>query len=284
MNPILGPLIVFLASAAICTPLFAQEEAASRRASIERRVASVQTLIESSSAAREVEKSGRSDALTRRSQARESVRLAREALESGDLTSASSLAEDATKHLIAAARLARDEAVHADETGGDLRVRMDSARALLAALRRIGTEKAAPDAAQLAPRIESLLAEAQSHVDAGRIAPARPLAEQAYLLAKAGVTAMRGGDTLVRSLKFTSKEDEYHYELDRNETHAMLLTLALKQQPFGLSEGLERSRALRRDAEAKAARGGHAEAIRLLEESTRELVRGIRAAGLYIPG
>lgn len=262
----------------------AQDEAASRRASVERRVVSVQTLVETSSAAREVEKSGRSDALARRSQARESARLAREALASGDLPSASSLAEDAAKHLIAAARLARDEGAHTDESAAELRLRMDSARALLAALRRIGAEKSSPDTAGLAARIEASLAEAKAHADAGRTADARPLAEQAYLLAKAGVTAMRGGDTLVRSLKFESKADEYQYELDRNETHAMLLALTLKNQPFGMSEGLERSRSLRRDAEAKAARGEHAEAIRLLEESTRELVRGIRAAGLYIPG
>jgi hypothetical protein len=261
----------------------AQDEA-SQRASVERRVLSVQTLVETSSAAREVERSGRSDALARRSQARESARLAREALASGDLPSASSLAEDAAKHLIAAARLARDESEHADEGSAELRVRMESARALLAALRRIGAEKSAPDTAQLASRIEASLAEAKTHAEAGRIDAARPLAEQAYLLAKAGVTAMRSGDTLVRSLKFESKADEYQYELDRNETHAMLLALALKKQPFGMSEGYERARSLRRDAEARAARGEHAEAIRLLEESTRELLRGIRAAGLYIPG
>ena len=256
-------------------------------ASVERRIASVQTLVESSSAAREVEKSGRSDALARRNEARQSARLARAAYEAGDLPAASVLAEEAARHLIASARLARDQAAHADDGRRDVAGRIESARALVAAMRRIAPEKSARDVPEMAARIDKLIAEAQTQLDAGQVAAARSPAEQGYLLAKAAVMAMRGGDTLVRSLKFASKEEEYLYELDRNETHRMLLTLALRRRgedPFAMSEPLERSRALRRDAEAKAAARDHPEAIRLLEESTRELVRAIRSAGIYIPG
>ena len=264
----------------------AQEDAQTQRASVERRVQSVQTLVESSSAAREVVKSGRADALMRRNQARQAARLARAAYDTGDLQSASALAEDATRHLIAAARLARDEP-HPEEGARELAVRMDSVGALLAALRRIAEEKNARGTPQVAARVETLLAEAKALASAGRIAEARPLAEQAYLLAKAAVTAMRSGDTLVRSLKFATKEDEYHYELDRNDTHRMLLGLFLKrlgEEASPRSEDLKRSGALRREAEERAARREHAEAIGLLEESTRLLVRTIRAAGVFIPG
>lgn len=267
-------------------PVYAGQTEQTYRASVERRVQSVQTLVESSSAAREVERSGRPEALMRRNQARQAARLARAAYDTGDLKSASALAEDATRHLVAAARIARDEA-HPEEGSRELAVRMDSVGALLAALRRIAKEKQANGTAQVAARIETLLSEARAHVAAGRIAEARPSADQAYLLAKASVTAMRGGDTLVRSLKFTSKEEEYHYELDRNDTHRMLLGLFLKRQGREASpptEDMQRSAALRREAEAQAARREHAGAIGLLEESTRLLVRTIRAAGIYIPG
>jgi hypothetical protein len=50
-------------------------------------------------------------------------------------------------------------------------------------------------------------------------------------------------------------------------------------QPF-----VDRSAVLRADAEAQARRGDHAAAIKVLEDSTRELVRAIRAGGIYIPG
>jgi hypothetical protein len=41
---------------------------------------------------------------------------------------------------------------------------------------------------------------------------------------------------------------------------------------------------LRGEAEAAAARGELPAAIKGLEDATRELVRAIRAGGLYIPG
>jgi hypothetical protein len=95
----------------------------------------------------------------------------------------------------------------------------------------------------------------------------------------------------VRSLNFASKEEEYHYEIDRNDTHLMLIKVlveekraanpALDQQVGGF---VTKARELRNKAEAAAGHKDHAEAVKLLEESTAELVRAIRNAGIYIPG
>jgi hypothetical protein len=41
---------------------------------------------------------------------------------------------------------------------------------------------------------------------------------------------------------------------------------------------------LREDAESAAGEEQYEEAIELLEESTKELIRAIRSAGVYIPG
>ena len=279
-------LLLLAACAAPLRPALA-DDAQIERASVERRIASVQTLIETSSAAREVDKSGRSDAIARRNEARQSARLARAAFDSGDLRAASSLADEAARQLMASVRLSRDETLEADETRREVEGRMRSARALLAAMRRIGAEKRSADVPQLAARVERLLGEAQGALDGARPQGARDPAEQAYLLAKASVMAMRGGDTLVRSLSFASKEEEYLYELDRNDTHQMLLRLALSRRgedPFAISQPLEHARQARAQAQALAARGEPAGAIRLLEESTRELVRAIRVAGIYVPG
>jgi len=54
--------------------------------------------------------------------------------------------------------------------------------------------------------------------------------------------------------------------------------------PAGMQAFTDKAAALRADAEAQAKRGDHAAGIKLLEDSTRELVRAIRSGGIYIPG
>ena len=47
---------------------------------------------------------------------------------------------------------------------------------------------------------------------------------------------------------------------------------------------VSKAAALREDAEVAAGKEEYVEAIELLEESTKELIRAIRSAGVYIPG
>ena len=47
---------------------------------------------------------------------------------------------------------------------------------------------------------------------------------------------------------------------------------------------VERAAALRREAEGQARDGRHDAAVQTLEASTGELLRAIRAGGLYVPG
>ena len=91
----------------------------------------------------------------------------------------------------------------------------------------------------------------------------------------------------MRSLHFANKEEEYHYEVDRNDTHRMLVTVLLSDKPAasaGVQPLVQRAAQLRLQAEAAATRSEFSAAIEILEESTRELVRAIRGAGVYIPG
>jgi hypothetical protein len=55
----------------------------------------------------------------------------------------------------------------------------------------------------------------------------------------------------------------------------------LDQQVQGF---VAKAKELRTQAEAAAAKRDHAQAVKLLEDSTVELVRAIRNAGIYIPG
>jgi tetratricopeptide (TPR) repeat protein len=247
------------------------------RVQVERRAQSVGTLIESSSAARQIEGSGVLAARERRDNARLIHREAVIALQSGDLVNAAKLLDQSAKEMMVGVRFAKPEQVAGEKNKLDFAARLESTRALLAAQQRITREKSAGAEAQEATRtIERQLGDAQSLAAQSRYEEARPVLDRAYLTARVSIESMRRGDTLVRSLNFASPREEYDYEVDRNETHRMLIT--------DIQAFTEKAAVLRRDAQARAAQGDHAGAIKLLEDSTRELIRAIRVGGIYIPG
>lgn len=275
----------------VCAALVCAGAAAAQdRAQVERRLQSVGTLIETSSAARQIDASADPQAMDKRSEARALHRRAAAAAAAGDLAAASRLLDDAARAMASAVRLANPEQVTEEKRRRDFEARAESVKALLAAQSRIVKEKGAGREAQEATRsIEAQLAQAQRLAQAGRLDEARPLLDRAYLTAKVSIESMRRGDTLVRTLHFASKREEYEYELDRNDTHRMLVRVLLADRPGAESQGaiaaaVEAAAKLRAEAERLAAGGDHDGAIAKLEESTRALVRGIRAAGIYIPG
>lgn len=258
------------------------------REQVERRLTSVATLIESSSAARQIESSGMAAAREKRDNARLIHREAAASLRAGDASGASKLLDQAAREMMNGARLAKPEEVQGAKDKRDFDARLDSARALLAAQQRITKEKDAGAEAQDATRrIEREIAQAEQLAATGKLADARIGLDRAYLTARVSIESMRRGDTLVRSLTFASAKEEYDYELDRNDTHRMLVTMLLADRRDAapmIQPVLERADQLRRDGLAQAQRGDHRAAIKTLEDSTRELVRAIRAGGLYIPG
>ncbi|MFL6565509.1 MAG: hypothetical protein ACJ8G5_11315 [Burkholderiales bacterium] len=253
---------------------------------IEPRLASLETLIERSSAAREVEASPSPEARAARTRAREALQAARGANASGDAALAERQLAEARQQMMQAVRLAAPAGRLADQAKVDFERRLESTRALIAAQKRVSAEKkTGADALRSA---EERLAAALETRGAGRMDAARAQLEEAYLISKASLGSMRGGDTLVRSLSFETKEDEYRYEVDRNDTHQMLLRVLLDSRTqagqAAVGASAQRARELRAQAEAAARRGEHAAAVRLLEDSTGELVKAIRGAGVYIPG
>lgn len=257
-----------------------------------RRLASVATLIDSSSVARQIETSGDSAARSKRDSARLIHREAAMAWRAGDAAQAARLLDQATREMMDGARLAKPEQVAAEKARRDDAARLDSVRALLGAQQRISQEKGAPpEAAEATRSIGQQLAQAEQLAAAGKLAAARTAIDRAYLAARVSIETLRRGDTLVRSLHFATPREEYDYELDRNETHRMLIDVVLADRrdasgamPAGMQAFVDRAVSLRGNAETQARGGDHAGAVRTLEASTRELVRAIRAGGLYIPG
>jgi hypothetical protein len=258
---------------------------------LQRRLASVGSLIESSSGAKQIESSQNGDARARRAAARELHRSAQQALGAGDLQRATQQLDLAARTMFEGVRLASPEQITGKKERGDFDARLEATRALLQAQKRIAVEKGGGGrSAELARTVETLTGEAIALADAGKIAEGRKTIDQAYIVAKAAIGDMRGGDTLVRSLSFASKEEEYRYEVDRNDTHRMLIEVLLREKrgSAGLDAMIDASvreaARLRGVAEEMATRRDYEGGIRTLEDSTRELVRAIRSAGVYIPG
>lgn len=255
--------------------------------SLERRLQSVGTLLESSSAAQQIKGNGSEEG---RRQAREMHEKAWEAYRAGDYAKASDLLGQTTRLLFTATRQAHPEEVAAKKKQQDFASRLKSAKALLEAQLRVSKEKAAEkeEAGHIA-QAEKLLKQAEG-LAASDIDKARILLEQAYVIAKSSVGKMRQGDTLVRSLQFASKAEEYRYELDRYDAHRILVDMLTqeKQDVPTVSKKIQDlvgSAARYKDkAAARAAADDHKEAVELMEEATQELIRAIRAAGIFIPG
>ena len=169
--------------------------------------------------------------------------------------------------------------------------RMKSINALLDALERIGKEKGQTDKTdKVKSMAEAEIANAMALMRTGQPFSARKVIDNVYVEIKTAISELRTGDTLVRSLHFETKEDEYLYELDRNDTHKMLVTLLLEEKMKDpktrarAQKFLDKAAALRKQAEEFAQQGDYEKAVETCEESTRQIVRAIRSSGFFIPG
>jgi hypothetical protein len=259
---------------------------------LERRLASVSTLIEKSSAAKQIESSAVPEALALRDKARDLRKKAEEAYKTGNSVEASRMLDQAAKLMFEGVHLASPGQVTGVKDKSDFDGRMESVKALLGALKRINTEKnQGSKGAENTSAMETQAREAAALAASGKIDQGRILLDKIYVSAKKAIEDLREGDTLVRSLNFASKEEEYRYEVDRNDTHKMLVKVLLDEKRAGnagldgmVQKSLEQATTLRGSAEAMAAKKDYESGIRLLEDSTKELVRAIRSAGVYIPG
>lgn len=258
------------------------------------RIDSVGRLLTDSTAARKIAQSGNPDALARHREAQSLHDAAQAAYLKNEKRKAGELLAQATRVMFEAARMAENGDGRASKRQHDFDAQMASVEALLNAFDRIAEEKAADRqrAAETHDVITSKVSEARSLQRQEKPELARKMLDEAYLSAKIAIEQLRGGDTLVRHLSFASKKEEYDYELDRNDTHRMLVDILLREKLSNATGGMEKlvrqfidkAAGLRSRAEQQAAKGEYANAVETLELSTREIVRAIRSAGVYIPG
>lgn len=255
------------------------------------RLVYVERLLTESSAAKKVDASGKAEAVQMKADAQAHFDKAKALVDSGDNEAAEVELREAIRLMTTAARAANGDAKVSQKQTDDYDSRKESVSALATAHDRIATEKGMKDMnTALQQKVAANLAESDELLAAGKGDEARAVLDATYESVKASLEGLRGGDTLVRELNFETPEDEYHYELDRNDTHRMLVEvlLAEKMQASPMRKTADgfiaKAGELRVQAEQAAGRKKFEEAIRLLEESTKEFIRAIRSAGVYIPG
>ena len=163
-----------------------------------------------------------------------------------------------------------------------------TARIFLQAYARIRQDKSISD--DIEPTAREMLERAEDYFQRGDTKNAEQLAGSAFHLVREAIVGLRNGDTLIRNLTFDSPLDEYHYELDRNQTHQMLVRLLVQKTSLtgaeleNIQHLLLNAQELRQQAEHHAAGHDYPSAITALEKSTEYIIVAIRAAGIYIPG
>ena len=166
-----------------------------------------------------------------------------------------------------------------------------SMNALLAAMERIGTEKGKKSQIeQLVEKIRNMLKQSDQYMASGKYKEGIALLGTAMHNIDNEINKMRSGDTLTRSLSFATPQEEYQYELERNDTHLMLINMYLAEKATDgetrskIDQHLEGAKAFRKVAEDMAQAGKYQDAVREMESSTVNIIRAIRATGVYIPG
>lgn len=251
----------------------------------------VERLLTESSAARKVEDSGNEDALALKAKATSHFDNARRFNESGDVESAQNELREAIQLMTAAVQSANGNVAVSNKEADDYARRRESLEALAAAHDRIAAEKGEKGMNRtLQDKVAADLLAADALLEQGDPDAARAALDKIYENVKVSLESLRGGDTLVRELNFETPEDEYRYELDRNDTHRMLVQILLADKLEGspmrasAEKFIDNAEELRSEAEGVAVDGQFEQATGLLEKSTKELIRAIRSAGVYIPG
>lgn len=252
----------------------------------------VEKLTEHSSAARQVKASTNPDAKARHEQARALYAKALSAHNANDYKTAAELLNQALRTMFEAVRMADPDKVLAEKRERDFQNRLASVNALTDAHNRVSQEKGARAAnTELQQLVERKVSQAHTLRQAGKLVEGRRALDEAYVAINVAIESLRGGDTLVRELHFDTKEEEYHYEVDRNDTHRMLVQVLLREKMEGsetirkmVQSFIDKAAGTRSEAEALAGRGDYDAAVKTMEQSTKDILRAIRSAGIYIPG
>ena len=257
-----------------------------------KRAENIYKLLNESSGAKQVIEGFSQDAQEKRNRAIVLYENALAELAQGNESVAAKMLNESAKTMFEAIKMSTPTVMIEEKIIADYGIRRESVFALRGAFDRISDENQGSETnkRKVNQQLDKLVAEADGLLNNGEVPKARIEIDKAYHLVKVSIDAIRSGQTLVRSLKFETPKEEYLYELDRNDTHNMLVGLLIDEQKQSayskdnISRKVSEADELRSQAESYAGADAYDQAIELLEQSTKQLVRAIRSAGIYIPG
>ena len=271
--------------------IYGLAQSAASKDAIASRLQNISKLLHESSGARQVINSSNSEAKQKHQQSLELYRQASEKFDKGANDDAAELLKQSTRLMFEAIKMAAPVSLTENKNIKNYAQRKQSVMALKDAFNRISDETNESDSKQkVNNQLDQLITRADELLGKGDSTEARSEINKAYHLLKVSIESIRSGQTLVRSLQFETKEEEFHYEIDRNDTHNMLIQLLVEGKEKSdysktqITKFVAEAKVLRIQADAYAGDGAYEVAIGLLEQSTRQLVRAIRSAGIYIPG
>jgi len=291
---LLSVLLMIGVAAVSVTPVQAELKApafSNDSAAVKSRLNNVQRLVSSSSGAQRVKASQNTAAKAQQEIAELHLKKAKDAHQGGNMPLAQEQLQRATEAMFLAIREVGTGKDGVNKKNRDFDARYESVDALLKAIERVAQEKGGMQGVER--RAEGLRHQAKvakQLAEVGNLEQAKIRLDGVYEETKTELEKLREGETLVRTLEFASDEEEYRYELDRNDTHQMLVKVLLedrvkKPETRKRVDGfVAKSNVLRSQAEAEADSGGYDRAVESLEKATKELQRAIRSAGVYIPG
>lgn len=257
---------------------------------VESQLANVERLIDSSVSSKQIDDGDNEEAKALKAKAKGLYEKAKQAYENGDMAEASQLVKQASRTMFEGVRVVGAGPALEKKRREDYTKRLESTEALIEALDRVAEEKGEQaKASEVKQNVRTIEAEAAAKYEEGALKEARKMLDVGYEMVKLTVEEMREGDTLVRSLNFANKQEEYEYEFARNDSQQVLVEVLLskKREEGSLNRMvdmyLDKSKTLRKEAEELADSGDFDKAVDVMEESTQFLHRALRMGGIYVP-
>jgi len=283
-------LALTVIAALLAAPAHAQNRVPADAATTGQKAKLVENLVTKSVSATRIEESGDATARSALAEARGLVAAAKSDLGEGAVETANQKLDQALALVNGEIRRLSGAEVRGAHDREMYQRRLTAVNTFLAAYQRVAEGGSSRSAAKQAEILNDLVGKAEAEAGQGRYDEANEILNDAYVTARGDIREMRQGQTLTRALEFASPEEEYDYELGRNESHFLLLKFAMTENtPVGsvvdrISENRTAAEKLRAEAENKAAAGGFSDAIGLLNQSTELLLQSIRMSGIFIPG
>ena len=157
----------------------------------------------------------------------------------------------------------------------------------VSAFDRIAVEKGEDKVRGMLDRneLDAVMSRAETAFDDGELAMANHLMRQAADMVDTALSDARHEDVLLHELNFESLEEEYEYEVSRNESYVVLIDLMQKKTARSQSSTsyvktmIEANAKLRQQADEHASNGQLEQGIALLEKGTDKLSRALRVSG-----